>query len=80
MSLKKCEIPLKSINVLIGCNGAGKSNFLSALAMLQDVLQQNLQIFAGRSGINSLFYNGIKETDYTFHLNLFLVKIHMDMS
>ncbi|WP_406547794.1 AAA family ATPase [Succinimonas sp.] len=63
-SLKKCELPLKSINVLIGCNGSGKSNFLSAFPLLQDVLQQKLRIFAGRSGINSLFYNGITETDY----------------
>ena len=62
-SIKRCELSLNNINVLIGCNGSGKSNFISAFAMLQDVLQKNLQLFTGRSGINSLFFNGIKETD-----------------
>ena len=62
-SIKKCELSLNNINVLIGYNGAGKSNFISAFAMLQDVLKKNLQLFTGRSGINSLFYNGIKETE-----------------
>ena len=28
-SIKKLELPMKSINILIGSNGAGKSNFIS---------------------------------------------------
>lgn len=63
-SIKDCELPLGNINVLIGSNGAGKSNFISVFALLQDVLKHNLQVSVGRSGINSLFYNGIKETDF----------------
>lgn len=62
-SIKECNLTLNSINVLIGSNGAGKSNFISAFTLLQDVLKKNLQISVGKSGINSLFYNGIKETD-----------------
>ncbi len=27
MSISECEIDLGTLNVLIGCNGAGKSNF-----------------------------------------------------
>lgn len=62
-SIKKCELQLKNINVLIGSNGAGKSNFISAFALLQNVLSKNLQVAVGKSGINSLFYNGVKETE-----------------
>lgn len=62
-SIKKCDIDFSKINVLIGSNGAGKSNFISAFALLQNILAENLQVFAGQSGINSLFYNGRKETD-----------------
>ena len=63
-SIKECDLTLNRINVLIGSNGAGKSNFISAFTLLQDVLKKNLQISVGKSGINSLFYNGIKETDF----------------
>ncbi len=62
-SIKQCEIDLKKINVLIGSNGAGKSNFISAFSLLQEVLKGNLQLTAAQSGINSLFYNGKKVTD-----------------
>ena len=62
-SIKECDLKLHKINVLIGSNGAGKSNFISVFAMLQNVLAKNLQIYVGRSGLNSLFYKGRKVTD-----------------
>lgn len=61
-SLKDCSVDFGKINVLIGSNGAGKSNFISAFTMLQNILNQNLQIYTAQSGMNSLFYNGRKET------------------
>lgn len=62
-SIKNCEMDFGKINVLIGSNGAGKSNFISAFSLLQNILLQNLQLTVGKSGINSLFYNGIKSTE-----------------
>lgn len=62
-SIKNCDLELKNINVLIGSNGAGKSNYISVFTLLQDVLKKNLQVFVGRSGVNSFFYNGLKETE-----------------
>lgn len=62
-SIKNCKLSLKNINVLIGSNGAGKSNFISAFSLLQNVLGGNLQVYAAQSGINSLFFNGRKVTD-----------------
>ena len=62
-SIKKCDLNLNKINVLIGSNGAGKSNFISALSLLQNVLNKNLQLTVAQGGVNSFFYNGRKETD-----------------
>ena len=62
-SIKECDINFGKINVLIGSNGAGKSNFISAFALLQNILSRNLQVSVAQSGINSLFYKGRKTTD-----------------
>lgn len=62
-SIKKCDIKFGKINVLIGSNGAGKSNFISAFTLLQNILSQNLQVFVAQNGLNSLFYNGRKITE-----------------
>lgn len=62
-SIKECEVKFSKINVLIGSNGAGKSNFISAFALLQNILLKNLQLTAAQSGINSLFFNGRKTTE-----------------
>ena len=62
-SIKRCDIEFRKVNVLIGSNGAGKSNFISAFTLLQNILSQNLQVFVAQSGMNSLFYNGRKVTD-----------------
>lgn len=62
-SLKDCDITFGKINVLIGSNGAGKSNFISAFSLLQNILTKNLQVSVAQSGINALLYKGRKETD-----------------
>ena len=62
-SIKNCDLEFGRCNVLIGSNGAGKSNFISAFTMLQNILSKNFQLFIATRGVNSLFYNGIKETD-----------------
>ena len=62
-SIKSCDITFSKINVLIGSNGAGKSNFISAFSFLQSVLSKNLQVSVGQCGLNSLLYNGRKVTE-----------------
>ena len=62
-SIKKCDLKLEEINVLIGSNGAGKSNFISAFTLLQHILVQELSLYVGQSGISSLFFNGTKATE-----------------
>lgn len=65
-SIKNCDIDFGKINVLIGSNGAGKSNFISAFSLLQSIISKDLQIFGAQSGVNSLFYNGRKTTEEIF--------------
>ena len=62
-SIKQCDIKFGKTNVLIGCNGAGKSNFISAFSLLQDILLKNLQLSVARAGMNSMLYLGRKHTD-----------------
>ena len=42
-SIKRCDIKFRKINVLIGSNGAGKSNFISAFTLLQNILSYLFQ-------------------------------------
>ncbi|MEA4970638.1 MAG: AAA family ATPase [Candidatus Pelethousia sp.] len=62
-SIKDCDLRLRKINVLIGSNGAGKSNFISAFTLLQNVLTQNLGLYAAQAGLNALFFKGRKITE-----------------
>ena len=62
-SIKDCDLELQNINVLIGSNGAGKSNFVSAFTLLKSILKHELNLYASKKGISNLFYNGLKATD-----------------
>ena len=61
-SIRDASIDLDNINILIGPNGGGKSNFLSALELIQKIVSQELQTTISRYGVISLLYNGPKET------------------
>ncbi|MEL6166979.1 MAG: chromosome segregation protein SMC, partial [Cyanobacteria bacterium J06628_3] len=63
-SIAECDLELGKLNVLIGCNGAGKSNFISLWSMIQQLLNQNLQIFVSRQGgPDALLHFGRKTTE-----------------
>lgn len=49
-SIAECDIQLSQLNILIGCNGAGKSNFIGFFCMVQQILDQKLQLFVSRQG------------------------------
>jgi len=65
-SIKECDIELGNLNVLVGANGAGKSNFISIFEMLGRVLARELSFYVQRKGINPLLYNGKEVTDSIF--------------
>lgn len=63
-SIAECDLQLDKLNVLIGCNGAGKSNFISLWSMIQQLLKQNLQVFVSRQGgPDALLHFGRKTTE-----------------
>jgi predicted ATPase len=62
-SIREANMELRPLNVLIGANGAGKSNFISLFKMLNQIVERNLQEFVGRAGgANALLYFGRKTT------------------
>src|SRR5579863_9709721 len=63
-SFRRVEaLELRDINVLIGANGSGKSNFLSFFQMLSFMMRESLQEYVGRKGgASSLLHFGPKRT------------------
>ena len=54
---------LKSINILIGANGAGKSNFVDFFRLLRELIEQRLQLaIATQGGADACIYLGPRVT------------------
>ena len=63
-SIAKCDLRMGCLNVLIGANGAGKSNFISFLRLIAIVLDHRLQSLVGRAGgPDALLHFGRKKTE-----------------
>ncbi|EPG35633.1 AAA family ATPase [Acinetobacter colistiniresistens] len=63
-SLVDVEIPLSSLNVLIGANGAGKSNLVSYFRLLGQMIDKNLQYYVSeQGGAERILSNGLKECE-----------------
>jgi predicted ATPase len=62
-SIKELNLKLKRINILIGANGSGKTNFLSFFDFLKQIYQRNLQEFVALKGIDNMLHKGEKITD-----------------
>ena len=55
---------LNSLNVLIGANGAGKSNFIGIFKLLNQMYEQQLQVYVNtQGGPDSLLHFGRNTTD-----------------
>ena len=54
---------LRNLNILLGANGAGKSNFISVFKLLADMYEQNLQLHVQKNGgADALLHYGRKKT------------------
>jgi predicted ATPase len=49
-SIKDASVELRKLNVLIGANGAGKSNFVSFFKLLNEMMAGRLQEYVGKTG------------------------------
>lgn len=57
------EIELRPINILIGGNGIGKTNFISSFSLMRNLYEKNLQAYVLRKGgANALLFMGKKRT------------------
>lgn len=68
---------LTNLNILIGANGSGKSNFISVFKLLADIYDENLQFHVQKNGgVDALLHYGRKKTDrismkFDFGLNAY---------
>lgn len=64
-SIKELNLELKPINIFIGANGAGKSNFLGFFQLLKNILRKNLKNYiATQAGADNILHFGTKNSDY----------------
>ena len=64
-SIQKMDLELSPINVLIGANGVGKSNFIGFFKLLKNMYDGNLQNYlAEEVGADNVLYFGLKNSDY----------------
>ena len=81
-SIRECDLELGDLNVIIGANGAGKSNFISFFRMIQQMLEQKLQLFVTQQGgPDSILHFGRKTTRETsfklfFGANVYSAVLH----
>ena len=61
-SIRDAKIELRSLNVLIGANGAGKSNLVSFFKLINEMMAGRFQIHVGTTGAESLLHFGSKRT------------------
>ncbi|MCA9242646.1 MAG: AAA family ATPase [Phycisphaerales bacterium] len=62
-SIREMDLELRALNVLIGVNGAGKSNLVSFFKMLNEMMGERLQQYIAASGrAQSLLHFGPKVT------------------
>ena len=64
-SIAECDMEMGALNVLIGANGAGKSNFISFFKLIATILDERLQSYVSKTGgPDTLLHFGRKTTEY----------------
>lgn len=62
-SIKNLDLKLKPLNILIGSNGAGKSNFISFFSFFQNLVKENLRNYVtSKGGQDCFLYYGRKHS------------------
>lgn len=71
-SIAKLNLEIKDINVLIGGNGSGKSNFIGVFKLLREITEGRLETYVKTSGgADSILHFGSRNTDEAaFHVYL----------
>lgn len=65
-SIKNLELEMKPINILIGSNGVGKSNFVSFFKLINAIFNERLQKYIVEEKADNLLYFGRKTTEFLY--------------
>jgi len=65
-SIKEMKLELRPINILIGSNGVGKSNFISFFKLINAIFNQQLQRYVIEEKADNILYFGRKTTEKLF--------------
>lgn len=66
-SIAECDLQMNNLNVLIGANGAGKSNFIGFFRLIQQILEGKLQLSVSKAGgPDAILHFGRKRTETLF--------------
>lgn len=65
-SIKDITIDLEPINILIGANGVGKSNFIAFFKLLHNIYEQRLENYSLQVGVDNLFHFGRRKTEFVY--------------
>jgi predicted ATPase len=58
------EIEIKPLNILIGANGVGKSNFINFFKFLNNIYNQEIQLYVNKNGrANNFLHFGLKVSE-----------------
>ena len=64
-SIRKLDLEMTPVNILIGSNGAGKSNFIGFFKFLKNIYNQKLQNYVSEEGSSEdIFHFGSKISEY----------------
>jgi predicted ATPase len=63
-SLADVDVDLTNLNILIGANGAGKSNFIGLFTLLNQIIERRFQVYVTQSGgPDAILTNGSQHTE-----------------
>ena len=65
-SIKELKLKLRPINLLIGSNGVGKTNFISFFKLLEAILNYRLQKYVAVENADNILYFGRRQTRSMF--------------
>lgn len=82
-SIRSLHIDLRPINLLIGSNGVGKSNFISFFKFLKNIYDGHLQNYIATEGsCEDLLHFGTKESEFIYgslefeNVNKYVIKLN----
>mgnify|MGYP000352296173 FL=1 len=61
-SIQHTDVELRPINILIGSNGVGKTNFISFFKLINIIYEQRLHNYTMQNSAERLFHYGLKRT------------------